>query len=74
MTFHTYRSTGPAKGSRMLNKHGKSFSPRVTVSFSEKDFAKLTSIAANKYGMPVSAPWSGFSSAFPTGIRNLRIR
>ena len=55
MTFHTYRSTGPAKGCRMLNKHGKSFSPRVTVSFSEKDFAKLTSIAANKYGMPVSA-------------------
>jgi len=55
MTFHTNRSTGPIKGCRTVNKRGKPSSPRVTVSFTEKDFAKLTSIAANKYGMPVSA-------------------
>ena len=55
MTFHTNRSTGPAKGCRTVNKSGKPARPRLTVSFSEKDFAKLTSIAANKYGMPVSA-------------------
>ena len=55
MTFHTHRSTGPAKGCRTVSKHGKPTSPRVTISFTEKDFAKLTSIAANKYGMPVSA-------------------
>ena len=54
MTFHTYRSTGLIKGCRTVNKRGKPSSPRITVSFTEKDFAKLTSIAA-KLGIPVSA-------------------
>jgi len=54
MTFHTNRSTGLIKGCRTVNKRGKPSSPRVTVSFTEKDFAKLTSIAA-KAGRPVSA-------------------
>ena len=54
MTFHTNRSTGSIRGCRTVNKRGKLSSPRVTVSFTEKDFARLTSIAA-KAGRPVSA-------------------
>ena len=54
MTFHTHRSTGSMKGCRTVNKRGTPSPPRVTVSFTEKDFARLTRIAA-KLGMPVSA-------------------